>query len=194
MTGAQIASMARTRSSVLPRPSTGSRIADLAFRGVMYLSIAVGFLGLGAILFEVARDGLPRISMDFLTRFPSRIIPERSGIQSALVGTLYLMAICAVLVVPLGIATAVYLEEYADRKKWFNRLVEVNIQNLAAVPSVVYGILGLAFIAATSRGDIPTGSIKYETIFVVGMFLFVITLALNALSIRLVNRYRQVYE
>ena len=56
------------------------------------------------------------------------------------------MAICAVFVVPLGVATAVYLEEYADRDRWWNRLIEVNIQNLAAVPSVVYGILGLAFI------------------------------------------------
>jgi len=156
VTGAQIASMARTRSSVLPRPSTGSRIADLAFRAVMYLSIAVGFLGLGAILFDVARDGLPRLSTDFITNFPSRIIPERSGIQSALVGTLYLMAICAVLVVPLGVATAVYLEEYADRRKRFNRLIEVNIQNLAAVPSVVYGILGLAFIV---RGPLSMGRV-----------------------------------
>ena len=94
--------------------------------------------------------------MGFLTRFPSRIIPERSGIQSALVGTLYLMAICAVLVVPLGVTTAIYLEEYADRKKWFNRLIEVNIQNLAAVPSVVYGILGLAFIV---RGPLSMGRV-----------------------------------
>ena len=66
------------------------------------------------------------------------------------------MVITAVLVVPLGVATAVYLEEYADRDKWFNRLVEVNIQNLAAVPSVVYGILGLAFIV---RGPIGIGNV-----------------------------------
>jgi phosphate transport system permease protein len=62
--------------------------------------------------------------------------------------------VCAVIVVPLGIATAVYLEEYADRTKWWNRMVEVNIQNLAAVPSVVYGILGLAFIV---RGPLSLG-------------------------------------
>ena len=134
VTGAQMALKARTQTSVFPSPSTRSRVASLVFRAFMYAAIAVGFIGLGAILFDVARDGLPRLSWDFLTRFPSRIIPERSGIQSALVGTLYLMAICAVLVVPLGVATAIYLEEYADRKKWFNRLIEVNIQNLAAVP------------------------------------------------------------
>jgi phosphate transport system permease protein len=156
MTGAQIAAGARTKTSVLPRPSTGSRVADALFRLVMYFSIGVGFVGLGAILFDVARDGIPSLSWDFLTRFPSRIIPERSGIQSALVGTLYLMAVTAVLVVPLGIATAVYLEQYADRKRWYNRLIEVNIQNLAAVPSVVYGMLGLAFIV---RGPLSMGRV-----------------------------------
>ena len=156
MTGAQIASMARTRSSVLPRPSTGSRVADFAFRGLMFLSVGVGFAGLAAILYDVARDGIPLLSWDFFTRFPSRIVPERSGIQSAIVGTLYLMLICAALVVPLGVATAIYLEEYADRKRWFNRLIEVNIQNLAAVPSVVYGILGLAFIV---RGPLSMGRV-----------------------------------
>jgi len=156
MTGAQIAAAARTRTSVLPRPSTGSRVADIVFRALMYFAIAIGFIGLGAILYDVARDGIPRLSWDFLTNFPSRIIPERSGIQSALIGTLYLMAIVAVMVVPLGVATAVYLEEYADRRKWFNRLIEVNIQNLAAVPSVVYGILGLAFIV---RGPLSMGRV-----------------------------------
>ena len=156
MTGAQMAAKARTRTSVLPQPSTGSRVADAAFRAVMYFSIAVGFVGLGVILFDIAADGLPRLSWDFITRFPSQIIPERSGIQSAIVGTLYLMLICGVLVVPLGVATAIYLEEYADRSRWFNRLIEVNIQNLAAVPSVVYGILGLAFIV---RGPLSMGRV-----------------------------------
>ena len=66
------------------------------------------------------------------------------------------MAIVAVIVVPLGIATAIYLEEYADRDRWYNRIVEVNIQNLAAVPSVVYGILGLAFIV---RGPLGLGNV-----------------------------------
>jgi len=156
VTGAQMAARARTRTSVLPKPSTGSRIADLAFRSLMYASIFIGCAALVAIMYDVASDGLPRLSWDFLTRFPSRIIPERSGIQSAIVGTLYLMLICAVLVVPLGVATAVYLEEYADRNRWFNRLIEVNIQNLASVPSVVYGILGLAFIV---RGPLSMGRV-----------------------------------
>ncbi len=99
-------------------------------------------------------DGSGKLSPDLFTNQPSKIRPETSGFQSALIGTLYLMGIVAFLVVPLGVATAVYLEEFADRSKWWNRLVEVNIQNLAGVPSVVYGILGLAFIV---RGPLSLG-------------------------------------
>ena len=64
------------------------------------------------------------------------------------------MGVCALFIVPVGVATAIYLEEYADNKSWYNRLIEVNIQNLAAVPSIVYGILGLAFLV---RGPLSLG-------------------------------------
>jgi phosphate transport system permease protein len=156
MTGAQIAARAAARREVFPRASTGSRVADLAFRAAMFLAVGVGVLALGVLLYDVAHDGAGRLSVDFLTSFPSKVLPETSGIQSAIVGTLCLMAITAVLVVPLGIATAIYLEELADRDRWWNRLIEVNIQNLAAVPSVVYGILGLAFIV---RGPVGIGRV-----------------------------------
>jgi phosphate transport system permease protein len=152
MTGAQAAA----RAAILPRPERRARILDAGFRGLMYSAIGLGVLLLATLLFDVARDGLPFLNTDFLTHFPSRISAERSGIQSALVGTIYLMGITAVLVVPIGVATAIYLEEYADRTKWWNRLVEVNIQNLSAVPSVVYGILGLAFIV---RGPLSIGRV-----------------------------------
>jgi phosphate transport system permease protein len=156
MTGAQIAASARSQKGVLPAVSGRDRLYGRLFRWCMYLALALAFLGLGAILYDVTVSGLPKLSWEFLTKFPSRIIPANSGIQSALLGTLYLMAITAVLVVPIGVATAVYLEEYADRDRWYNRLVEVNIQNLAAVPSVVYGILGLAFIV---RGPFGLGNV-----------------------------------
>ena len=156
MTGAQIAASARAQQGVLPAVDGRDRFYGRLFRWMMYLALGLAFLGLGAILYDVTVSGAPRLSWDFLTQFPSRIIPANSGIQSALLGTLYLMAICAVLVVPLGVATAVYLEEYADRDRWYNRVVEVNIQNLAAVPSVVYGILGLAFIV---RGPLGLGNV-----------------------------------
>jgi phosphate transport system permease protein len=153
MTGAQIASRA-VRASVIPRTSGRDRAFSRLFRGLMYGALGVSMLALATLLYDVARDGLPKLSTDFLTSFPSRILPQTSGIESAIYGTLYLMVVTAVIVVPLGIASAVYLEEYADRGKWWNRAVEVNIQNLAAVPSVVYGILGLAFIV---RGPLSLG-------------------------------------
>jgi phosphate transport system permease protein len=153
MTGAQIAAGA-ARRSVIPKASSADRAFARFFRVLMYGAIGLSILALATLLYDVARDGIPKLSWNFLTSFPSRILPQTSGIESAVWGTLWLMAICATIVVPLGIATAVYLEEYADRTKWWNRLVEVNIQNLAAVPSVVYGILGLAFIV---RGPISLG-------------------------------------
>jgi phosphate transport system permease protein len=156
MTAAQIAAAARTQKTVIPRRSTGSAVSDIAFRLLMYGAVALAFVGLGAIIYDFASDGIPVISWDFLTSFPSRVLPQRSGIQSAIYGTVYLMIACAVMVVPIGVATAVYLEEYADRERWYNRFIEVNIQNLAAVPSIVYGILGLAFIV---RGPLSLGRV-----------------------------------
>jgi phosphate transport system permease protein len=155
VTGAEIAHRA-ARRAVIPKASGGDRAFAAFFRVLMYAAIGISVLALVTLLYDVARDGLPKLSWDFLTSFPSRIIPENSGIESAIWGTLWLMAVCAAIVVPLGIATAIYLEEYADRTKWWNRLVEVNIQNLAAVPSVVYGILGLAFIV---RGPLDLGRV-----------------------------------
>jgi phosphate transport system permease protein len=150
MTGAQIAAAA------IPRRRPGEAVTGGIFSGLMYSAVLLAFLGLAAIIYDFASDGVPVLSLDFLTSFPSRVVPANSGIESAIVGTIYLMLICAVLVVPLGVMTAVYLEEYADANHWFNRLVEVNIQNLAGVPSVVYGILGLAFIV---RGPLSIGPV-----------------------------------
>jgi phosphate transport system permease protein len=152
MTGAELA--ARSARITIPPANPRDRAFAAFFKLLMFAALFVALLALVTLLYDVARDGVPKLSMDFLTRFPSRILPQRSGIESAIYGTLFLMAICAFIVIPLGIATAVYLEEYADRNKWYNRLVEVNIQNLAAVPSVVYGILGLAFIV---RGPFSLG-------------------------------------
>jgi phosphate transport system permease protein len=153
MTGAEIAERA-TRRAVIPQASGTDRAFSVFFRLLMFGAIGISLLALVTLLYDVARDGLPKLSWDFLTSFPSRIIPANSGIESAIYGTLWLMVVCAVIVIPLGIASAIYLEEYADRSKWYNRFVEVNIQNLAAVPSVVYGILGLAFIV---RGPLSLG-------------------------------------
>jgi phosphate transport system permease protein len=155
MTGAEIAQAARTQRQVFPRPRSGDKVKQVAFYALMVGALLLAAVALATILINVWDDGSSKLSSQLIENQPSKIRPESSGLHSALIGTLYLMAITAVFVIPIGVATAVYLEEYADRSKWFNRLIELNIQNLAAVPSVVYGILGLAFIV---RGTLSLGS------------------------------------
>jgi len=156
MTGAQIAAAARQQGTVIPRRSAGDTWSNRIFGALMLGAVGLAFLGLGAIVWDFASDGVPVLSWDFVTSFPSRVVPENAGIESAIVGTVCLMLVCAFLVIPLGVMTAVYLEEYADGSRWYNRMIEVNIQNLAGVPSVVYGILGLAFIV---RGPLGIGPV-----------------------------------
>jgi phosphate transport system permease protein len=155
MTGAEIAQRARTQREVFPRPRSGDAVKQVVFYVLMIGALLVAVVALATLLIDVVNDGAGKVSSQLIENQPSKIRPETSGLHSALIGTLYLMAICAAFVIPIGVATAVYLEEYADRSKWFNRVIELNIQNLAAVPSVVYGILGLAFIV---RGSLSLGS------------------------------------
>jgi len=103
----------------------------------LFLTISI----LLAILGKLFSDGLTRINWQFLISFPSRR-PEEAGIFSAWVGTLYVMVLTAAIALPLGIGAAIYLEEFASRN-WFTRLVELNISNLAAIPAIIYGLLGL---------------------------------------------------
>ncbi len=97
---------------------------------------------LGTLLYQVSVDGLGWIDWQFISSFPSRF-PERAGIKSALVGTLWLIGLISIISIPIGVSSALYLEEFAKPGKW-NKIIEVNISNLAGVPSIVYGILGLA--------------------------------------------------
>jgi len=131
---------------VVQRASSGARTRDLLFRLALLLCMFIAMLFLGALIVDVALDGTPLLSTDFITNYSSRFDVNAAGVRSALLGTLWLMVLCAAFIIPIGVGAAVYLEEYADNNRWYNRLIEVNIQNLAAVPSVVYGILGLAFI------------------------------------------------
>ncbi len=133
--------------------SQRDRVTGAMFKGVLIFSLLIGFATLIILLITVASDGLGKLSWDFVTSFPSSL-PSRAGIQSPLVGTIYLMVLVALITVPIGVGAALYLEEYADRQRWWNRAIELNIQNLAAVPSIVYGILGLAFLV---RGPIGLG-------------------------------------
>ncbi|MBF2097638.1 MAG: phosphate ABC transporter permease PstA [Gloeomargaritaceae cyanobacterium C42_A2020_066] len=115
---------------------------NLAFAGVALAATLVGLVFLGTLLFDVGRQGLPYLNWNFLTSYPSRN-PEQAGVLSALVGSIWLMVLIPIFCFPLGIGAAVYLEEYADRDFWLNRIMEINISNLAGVPSIIYGLLGL---------------------------------------------------
>jgi phosphate transport system permease protein len=123
----------------------GDRVRGWAFYALLLVSVSIGFLLLGVLLIDVFRKGIGYVDPLLLTE-PNSTNPEKAGAGPAIRGTIYMMVILLITVVPLGVGTALYLEEYANRERWYNRLLEVNIQNLAAVPSIVYGILGLAFL------------------------------------------------
>jgi phosphate transport system permease protein len=116
-----------------------------AFTGLLLLSLAVGFAVLAWLLVSVVSKGLPQVDWQLLSAAPSSD-PEEAGARPAILATIYMGILVMLFTVPLGIGTAIYLEEYANKDRWYNRLLEINIQNLAAVPSIVYGILGLAFL------------------------------------------------
>jgi len=117
------------------------KIWDALFAVLGLLAMLVALVTLAALIVNLAVDGAPRLSWDFFTSFPSRF-PERAGILSAWVGTSLVMLVTALSAVPLGVAAGVYLEEYAP-KNWMTGLIEINITNLAGVPSIVYGLMAL---------------------------------------------------
>ena len=117
------------------------RLVDVGFQGLALLVLLVTLAALAALVFDVWRDGASRLSWDFITSFPSRRASQ-AGIWHALTGSIFVILVTAALAVPMGVAAAVYLEEYGGRSR-MARLIEINITNLAAVPSVIYGLLGL---------------------------------------------------
>ena len=123
----------------------GSAWRGRVFYALLLLSLTVGFLTLGTLVFDVLRRGIRYVDPVLLTNPPSSD-PAIAGARPAILATLYLGVLLIAFTVPIGVGTAIYLEEYADKNRWYNRLLELNIQNLAAVPSIVYGILGLAFL------------------------------------------------
>lgn len=120
---------------------------DIIFGVVGLLAMSVGILTLAALFLQMVIDGFPRLTADFFTNFPSRRAGH-SGILSAWVGSLLVMLVTAMFAIPVGVASAIYLEEYA-RKNWFTDIIEINITNLAGVPSIVYGLLALGLFVYT---------------------------------------------
>jgi phosphate transport system permease protein len=114
---------------------------SLAFAWLCFASTALCVLVLFVLLWEVVRQGAPWLSVAFLTGYPSRF-PEKAGIAPALASSFWLIGLTTLFSVPIGVGAAVYLEEYSPPSRW-RSLVQLNIANLAGVPSIVYGILGL---------------------------------------------------
>jgi phosphate transport system permease protein len=117
------------------------------FRALLFACLAIAMVFLVVLIVFLVQRGWPRIDSRLWTNMPSSINPEMAGALSAIAGTLWVMALVFLIAVPIGVMTAIYLEEYANPASRVNRLIELNIQNLAAVPSIVYGILGLGIIA-----------------------------------------------
>jgi phosphate transport system permease protein len=118
-----------------------NKLRDHIFWIIGLFSTLVGFILLFTLMIDLFMDGFPRLSWHFLTSYPSRF-PEKAGILSAWVGTTLVMMVTAATAVPLGVGAGVYLEEYG-KKNWLTHLIEINMNNLAGVPSIIYGLLAL---------------------------------------------------
>ena len=168
--------------AVVSRRSSGDRVRGRAFQLALFSCLGLGLIFLAVLLVQVFMEGLPRLNLDLLRDYPSSS-PDRAGGRSAIFGTIWVIGVCALLVLPVGVGAAIYLEEYADPTRWYNRLIEVNIQNLAAVPSIVYGILGLGFLA---RGPLNLGFVVLAASITLGLLVLPIVIIASREAIRAV--------
>jgi phosphate ABC transporter permease subunit PstA len=133
--------------SIATGKSKDRSIGSLVFLCLLWFSLFFGVMVLLALIISTAVKGSGRFDGELLTNYASVVRPESTGFRAGILGSLWLMAFTALFAVPLGIAAALYLEEFADQNRWWNRLIEVNLQNLAAVPSIIYGLLAVAVMA-----------------------------------------------
>jgi phosphate transport system permease protein len=145
-----------TTAAMMRDQPRGDVVRNTVFAALLLLAVLIALAGLVALLVQAFAKGSSALSLDLFTNPPSTAFPDKAGFRPAIVGSLELIAGVILFVVPIGVGAALYLEEYADSSRWWNRLIELNIQNLAAVPSIIYGILGLAFIV---RGPLDLGFI-----------------------------------
>ncbi len=119
------------------------KLADTVFRVVCFAAVLVACAFLAYLLISIVRDGIGRIRPDFFTSFSSRR-PEEAGIRASIFGTLWVIGLTAAVAVPVGVAAAIYLEEFSPKNNRWVSMIQLNINNLAGVPSIIYGLLGLA--------------------------------------------------
>ena len=134
--------MLRPRDEKFKRRIDQRKLVGVILTVFLVTVLVIALTGLLTLLTEVLIKGLPWVSKNLIVNYPSRH-PDQAGLLSALMGTVWVMGCTAIVSIPIGIGAAVYLEEYAP-KNWLTKLIEVNISNLAGVPSIVYGLLGLA--------------------------------------------------
>lgn len=149
-------------AATLPPPptlplSTGRRPGEqspaaLIFLILIWLSLVIAVVFLITLIVNTFLEGGNRLTTQLLTEYPASS-PDRAGARPAILGSIWVIGVTAVLTIPLGVAAAIHLEEFADKKHWFNRAIELNVQNLAAVPSIVYGLLALAFLTLIGVKD-----------------------------------------
>jgi phosphate transport system permease protein len=149
-----VAGARATVGSVFGERGRADRVANVLFLALLLLGLSVAMVGVVGLVVWSAIEGAPRVDWQLFTNPPSTLRPETAGYRPAILGSIYVVGGVLLLIVPLGVGAAIYLEEYADNTRWWNRLIELNIQNLAGVPSIVFGILGLGFIV---RGPLDLG-------------------------------------
>ncbi len=137
------------------------KLKDKVFRYLFFSCIIFCIVFLVLLLFGIIKQGIRWMSFEFLTNFPSKIRPQRAGVYPALLGSLWLVGLVGLMTIPVGVGAAIYLEEYSNKKSKLYNFLEVNISNLAGVPAIVYGLLGLALFSRMKgfRGSILAGAV-----------------------------------
>ncbi|HEU0087090.1 MAG TPA: phosphate ABC transporter permease PstA [Pseudonocardiaceae bacterium] len=137
----------RAGTQPLRRATGGERSSRaVLFLLALWLSLCTGLVFLVVLVAQTLVEGLPRLDANLVTNYTSLLYPEQAGFRAAILGTVWVIGCTALLAIPLGVAAAIYLEEFADNERWYTRLIEVNIQNLAAVPTIIYGLLTLGIL------------------------------------------------
>jgi len=162
--------------------SPSRRIKDVTFRITLTASIlaALGFIF--AVIFSLWNDSKFLLSREIIFNFPS-FDPDQAGFQSPIMGSIWVVTTAALIALPIGILTALYLEEFSPKKNRLVQLLELNIQNLAGVPAVVFGLIGLAFIA---RGPLGWGFTVGSASLVLAMMILPVVIIVSRESIRAV--------
>ena len=151
----------------------------IAFLIALWFSLFVALAFLAALLVTTLLEGAGRLDANLLFNYTSQLFPENAGARAAILGTVWVIVTTIVLAVPLGVAAAIYLEEFGDPDKWYFRIVELNIQNLAAVPSIIYGLLtlGVAGVLAPLLGLRNVNAVIFGAIALTLLILPVIIIA-----------------